>query len=272
MGPPSMTSADRREREWHGSHPDRGWPGPTLKLACLTVLAGLAVMVGWPVRAGYLEGVSAYRADDFSRAFQEFESAAARGDARAQYMLGIMFDHGRGAYQDSGKAMDWYRKSAEQGLACAQRNLGIIYADQSLKTADYVASARWCRKAAEQGDGLAQHCLGLRYTNGQGVPKDYREALKWFRSAAEQGVAKAQADLGYMYAQSMGMHRANGEQALMWFMIAAQKGDENARENQAYGERTLPRMQVERAAELARKWVADHARGAGPEAEGAIPD
>jgi TPR repeat protein len=272
MGQPSMTAPNRREGDRHGGCPDRGWPGRALKRTSLTGLTALALLVAWPVRAGYSEGVSAYRADDFSRAFQEFESAAARGDARAQYMLGLMFDHGRGAYQDSGKAIDWYRKSAEQGLACAQRNLGIVYADQSLKSADYAASARWCRKAAEQGDGLAQHCLGLRYANGQGVSKDYREALKWFKSAAEQGIAKAQADLGYMYAQSMGLHRADDEQALMWFMIAAQKGDENARENQAYGERTLPKKQVERAAELAKKWIADHAKGAGADAEGAIPD
>ncbi|MEI6399579.1 MAG: sel1 repeat family protein, partial [Pseudomonadota bacterium] len=51
---------------------------------------------------------------------------------------------------------------------------------------------KWYRKAAEQGAARAQCSLGLAYYYGHGVAKDLEEALQWFLLAAERGDADAQ--------------------------------------------------------------------------------
>jgi len=93
---------------------------------------------------------------------------ANKGDAAAQFNLGVMYDEGDGVPEDDAEAVKWYRKAADQGLAEAQSNLGLMYA------------------------------------NGKGVPEDDAEAVKWYREAADQGLAGAQTNLGLMYANGRG--------------------------------------------------------------------
>ena len=40
-----------------------------------------------------------------------------------------MYANGQGVPQDYGKARQWYEKAAAQGLAAAQGNLGVMYAN-----------------------------------------------------------------------------------------------------------------------------------------------
>ncbi len=117
--------------------------------------------------------------------------AAERGDARAQYNLGSLYEDGRGVPQDSAQAAVWYRKAAEQGDADAQFNLGVLYDNGIGVPQDYAQAAVWYRKAAEQGDADAQNSLGLLYSNGQGVPQDYAQAYFWFDLGAAAGTPDA---------------------------------------------------------------------------------
>ena len=48
--------------------------------------------------------------------FRETLQAAERGDAQAQFNLGVMYDKGRGVSQDDAEAFKWYRQAAERGL------------------------------------------------------------------------------------------------------------------------------------------------------------
>ena len=48
--------------------------------------------------------------------------------ARAQMMLGFMYERGEGISRDYGRAAEWYRKGAEHGYAWAQASLGKMYA------------------------------------------------------------------------------------------------------------------------------------------------
>ena len=48
---------------------------------------------------------------------------AERGDASAQYQLGVCYDKGAGV--QANEAVKWYRKAAEQGYAAALCNLGV---------------------------------------------------------------------------------------------------------------------------------------------------
>jgi len=159
------------------------------------VLAILFLLgVAGPASAGVDEGDAAYDRGDYRTAAREFEAAAQRGDAHAQFNLGLLYDGGQGVPQDNAKAAKWYRKAADQGLAEAQVLLGFLYDGGRGVLPDYAEAAKWYRKAADQGFAVAQFYLGLLYAKGQGVPQDYVAAHMWFNLAAareEQGAAKA---------------------------------------------------------------------------------
>ena len=46
---------------------------------------------------------------------EAFKVAAEKGDAIAQFNLGLSYYHGKGVLQDYAQAVYWYRKAAEQG-------------------------------------------------------------------------------------------------------------------------------------------------------------
>ena len=51
---------------------------------------------------------------------EKLRKKARRGDATAQYNLGLMYKSGKGLTEDKVEAAKWFRKAAEQGLAEAQ--------------------------------------------------------------------------------------------------------------------------------------------------------
>ena len=75
---------------------------------------------------------------------------AERGDAQAQYGLGLMHYHGQGVTQDYIKAREWFEKAAAQGLAAAQYNLGLMYHAGRGVARDYAKAREWFEKAAAQ--------------------------------------------------------------------------------------------------------------------------
>lgn len=75
-------------------------------------------------------------------------------------------------------------RSAEQGNARAQAVLGFMYEFGRRVPQDYILAAKWYVRAAEQGEPHGQHFLGLLYDKGQGVPEDSVESYKWLNLAA----------------------------------------------------------------------------------------
>jgi TPR repeat protein len=53
---------------------------------------------------------------------------AEKGDANAQFQVGVMFSGGQGVKQDLPEAIRWFRLAADQGNADAQYSLGQEYA------------------------------------------------------------------------------------------------------------------------------------------------
>ena len=81
---------------------------------------------------------------------------AEKGDAKAQFVLGLKYDTGKGVRQDYTEAEKWYRKAAEQGYAEAQFNLGTMYDEGRGVRQDYAEAAKWYRKAKDQGVASVQ--------------------------------------------------------------------------------------------------------------------
>ena len=164
---------------------------------------------------------------DYESAGSWYRFAAEQGHPEAQYHLGRMYEDGRGVPQDDTQAVWWYRLAAEQGETSAQLVLGVMYATGRGVPQDDTAAVRWYRKAAEQGNALAQFSTGFMYANAKGVPQDDAEAARWFALAAEQGLAFAQLSLGIMYANGRGVHQDDAE-AVRLYRLAAWQGEATA--------------------------------------------
>ena len=78
-------------------------------------------------------------------------------------------------------------KLSEKGDAVAQYNLGVIYATGEGVPENDALAVKWYRKAAHQGDASAQNNLAFMYANGVGVPENFIRAYIWWSMAKTQG-------------------------------------------------------------------------------------
>ena len=94
------------------------------------------------------------------------------GIGMAQAMVNVSPIHEESITSEQESLM-WRKMIAIHGNARAQYILGVIYAQGQGAPQDYYESLKWFRLAAQQGSTLAQLNLGVMYANGQGVIRDY---------------------------------------------------------------------------------------------------
>jgi hypothetical protein len=109
--------------------------------------------------AGIILGLEHRVPSEATKAFESSRDAALKGEAEAQFRVGLLYYGGKGVAQDYRQAALWYGKAAEQGHSKAQNNLAVLYAQ------------------------------------GQGVPQDVVTAYMWFNVAAASRPDKNQANL-----------------------------------------------------------------------------
>lgn len=63
--------------------------------------------------AGFDEALTAYKKSDFKTASKEFQKLAKQGNAKAQYILGLMYRQGQGVSKDNVQAYMWLSLAAE---------------------------------------------------------------------------------------------------------------------------------------------------------------
>lgn len=122
---------------------------------------------------------------------------------------------------------------AERGEAQAQYQLGLNYRDGQLGARDPASAYAWLQRAADQGHTEAQYVLGTMHLIGQGALQSFPSAFEWFERAAQQNHAEAQFQLGKMYRRGNGVP-VNLRKAYVWFNLAAAQGHElagDARDN-----------------------------------------
>jgi TPR repeat protein len=198
------------------------------RVSALLLAVALTIAVASSAPAADLEtGVSAYQKGDYKTALSVFRAEAEKGDARAQYNLGVLYLTGHGVGRDPAQALLWDRRAADQGLAVAQHQLGLLYYRGEGTGQNYAEAAKWFRKAADQGLADAQYNLGVMYFNGDGVEENMAEVVKWISLAAGQGFPEAEYRLGVMYEDGSGLPR-DRKQALDWYRRAAKAGNEQA--------------------------------------------
>ena len=159
---------------------------------------------------------------DAQEAIFWYRKAADQGHVRAQFDLGLRYEHGQ-ACAGSGAGAGVVPPRGEQDYAPAQYMQGVLHdRDDGPAPDSQQACACYCRAAA-QGHSLAQFALGLRHDNGQDVPQDYAAAWDWYALAARQGHARAQMNLGLMAASGQG-GPLDLQQAYIWLSMAVAAG------------------------------------------------
>ena len=182
------------------------------------------------VASQYHLGVMYQQKQDYEKAMEWYQKAAAQGNANAQNNIGYMYLHGFGVKQDYAQAMEWYQKAAAQGLDSAQTNIGYMYRHGLGVKQDYAKAKEWYEKAAAQGEAEAQNNLAHMYYYGHGVRQDYAKAMEWHQKAAAQGLDSAQNSIGTMYFHGQGVEQDHNK-AVEWFEKAALNGNNNAQYN-----------------------------------------
>ncbi|MEI8102756.1 MAG: SEL1-like repeat protein [Chlorobium sp.] len=160
---------------------------------------------------------------------------ADKGNAEAQYRLGLMIKEGENVPQNLPETIRLFTLSANSNFTQAQYALGEMYDEEKVVPQNYTEAIKWYRLAAENGynkpvsydgDDLAIRAgirLYVMYSTGIGVKKDTKEADKWISLISKQGKTKSlssEAD----YA----LKNITPQLAIKLYRIAAERGDAEA--------------------------------------------
>jgi uncharacterized protein len=137
--------------------------------------------------------------------FKAMVALANKGDAEAQYHVGMMHNNGIGTEKDPRQALEWFQKSTASNDPLGAYKLGCYYAGQFPGVLKYDADEALKYKliAAKAGYSLAQHDVAILYDK-QG---NSAEALKWWKMAGEQGLSNALFSLSRSYSAGKGTPR-----------------------------------------------------------------
>jgi localization factor PodJL len=196
-------------------------------------------------------------------------SAAASGDASAQFEVASRYAEGKGVPKSFEQAAIWYQRAAAQGLSQAQYRLATLYERGWGIKADLERARVWYKRAADQGNVKAMHNLAVMSTNRELGTPDYAAAARYFERAAEHGLADSQFNLGVLYETGQGV-QADRVTAYKWYGRAAMAGDRDAERRRDQLRLKLDSASITKGERLISEWrsqptdpIANEARTAG---------
>uniref|UniRef100_A0A8B9NR70 DAP3 binding cell death enhancer 1 n=1 Tax=Apteryx owenii TaxID=8824 RepID=A0A8B9NR70_APTOW len=173
-------------------------------------------------------GIESMRAGHYKAAYTCFKLAADRGYSKAQFNVGLCYEHGRGTEKDLEKAAFYYyhaasnchpmaqyryarcllchrpenewdslqkavtflEQAAMAGITEAQAYLGVFYL-RGLQPQEK-RGLKYLLLAAKNGDSQSRYHVGVCYEKGLGVQQDLAEAMRHYRQSAAAGNSNAQ--------------------------------------------------------------------------------
>lgn len=158
---------------------------------CLAIL--LSAMA--PAWADWQTAKQAYDTGDYARAAKELKLLATNGDMKAQALLGLMCEFGRGVPRDPGQAFHWNKAAADKGNAEGELQLGTMYLNGWGVPTDPRVGLEYIELAAHQGLPEACFTLGMAYQGRRGIEPDLVKADTWLRVAKIRGNSMARKQL-----------------------------------------------------------------------------
>ncbi|WP_158650337.1 tetratricopeptide repeat protein [Helicobacter felis] len=169
--------------------------------------------------------IEAQKQGDYDTAVECYKQSGNTGFPVAYFILGYIYESGKGVEQDITKAMEYYQEAGEGGYAEAYTALGILYSKSAacgLKE-DYSKAKEYLQKAVDMGDVDAQEMLDLLKQQDKEQSEeatlcqiakrarengDYAKALEYLHEAIQQEdaqSAEAYYTLGQMYYSGQGV-------------------------------------------------------------------
>jgi TPR repeat protein len=108
----------------------------------------------------------------------------------------VLYADGHGVPQDYAKAREWYEKAAAAGNARAMALIGVLYADGHGVPQDYAKAREWYEKAAAGGNADARRALPELRVRELAAAGQFREALRLKEEVAAEAEAAEVAKAG----------------------------------------------------------------------------
>ncbi|XP_068273259.1 death ligand signal enhancer isoform X3 [Nyctibius grandis] len=174
-------------------------------------------------------GIESMRAGHHRIAYTCFKLAADRGYSKAQFNVGLCYEHGRGTEKDLEKAAFYYFRAASSCHPMAQyRYARYLLSHRPENEWDrHQKAVTFLEQAAMAGITEAQAYLGVFYMKGL-QPKEKR-GLKYLQLAAKSGDAQSRYHVGVCYEKGLGVQQ-NVAEAMRHYRQSAAAGNRDARE------------------------------------------
>ncbi len=186
---------------------------------------------------------------------QKLKTAAAAGDAKAQYVVASRFADGKGITQDLAQAAYWFGKAASAGLAPAQYRIATMFERGHGVDKDVKAALAWYERAAALGNVRSMHNAAVIAANTEAGQPDYARAFKWFSLASSHGLKDSQFNLAVLMERGLGTE-ANVADAVFWYSAAGLQNDTDAQRRADFLTPTLSSAQVEQVKARLASWKA----------------
>lgn len=196
--------------------------------------------------------------DTHAELFRQVSELAEKGDAQAQYNLGMMLNNGIGTAKNPSLALQWFEKSAQAGDPLAAYKAGCYYSGQFKDTVavDSEKSLQYKLVAAEAGYSLAQHDVANVYAQRN----QFSTAIKWWEAAAKQGYPLSLYNLSVTYKEGKFVPRDN-VRAYAYFklakVISEEKISEKAQTSLDEVKRSMTQTEFEQAETMVSTWKAE---------------
>ncbi|XP_031453829.1 death ligand signal enhancer [Phasianus colchicus] len=174
-------------------------------------------------------GIESMRAGHYQIGYTCFKLAADRGYTKAQFNVGLCYEHGRGTEKDLEKAALYYYRAASSCHPMAQYRYArcLLYHSPENEWHRLQKAVTFLEQAAEAGLTEAQAYLGVFYMRGL-QPKEKR-GLKYLLLAAKNGDAQSRYHVGVCYEKGLGVQQ-NLAEAMRHYRQSAAAGNRNAQE------------------------------------------
>ena len=146
------------------------------------------------------------------------------GKLYSQHKLARDFDLVRSAK----RAVRLWEKAMELGNVGAMYHLAVAYEDGDGVKLNKKKAMHFYRMAADRGCALSQTCLAEMLCESGNI----KEAFRYIQLSAEQGFTVGELSLGECYWKGNSV-KIDIDEARLWFMRAAGKGNERAKEHLA---------------------------------------
>lgn len=127
--------------------------------------------------------IYSYEDENFPLALSLLEPLVGAGDPAAQYLMGYMYEEGKGVASDTEKAISYFELAEKQGnIDALTRKAGIYERGKGVPQDSYKAFSTF-EKAAQRGGAFAQVKIADMLIDGKGVERNTKKAKFWYEQA-----------------------------------------------------------------------------------------